>query len=183
MLCCACPGPGWALEDGSIWERRHEPEHASGSVRHMTIGTKETLQTLTFSRQGNVTEKTTRNRTDLSATVEERMLYRYDPAGKMTGEFVADSDVEWVPLRLYLYDHEGRLAAEAAYHLCRTFSALHLYQYDEATGSSSICGLRVDGSPGASCSMVRIGGLTRSVPIAMVSSFRVPTITTIILDR
>lgn len=37
-----------------------------------------------------------------------------------------------VPLRLYAYDDAGRVIAEAASHQCRTFSALHLYRYDEA---------------------------------------------------
>ena len=131
-LCGVFAHAAYALEDRSFWERPSELEGATGPIRRITIGTKETLQTLELSPQGFVTEKITRARPDPSAASEERVRYQYDAAGKLTGEWVQDSDDEWIPLRLYAYDLQGRLAGEAAYHLCRTFSALHLYEYDEA---------------------------------------------------
>jgi hypothetical protein len=123
--------PGWAVEPLSIVERKDDSEQVLGPVRRMTITTKDSLLTLSFSGTGALTEKATRHRTDPSDEIGERVIYRYDTDGKITGEFAADSDTELVPLRLYAYDNDGRLIAEAAYHLCRTFSALHLYSYDE----------------------------------------------------
>ncbi|MCC2640081.1 MAG: uncharacterized protein K0S45_494 [Nitrospira sp.] len=124
--------PGWTVEPLSIVERKDDREQVLGPVRRMTITTKDSLLTLSFSDTGALTEKATRHRTDPPDEAGERVIYRYDTDGKITGKFAADSDTELVPLRLYAYDNDGRPIAEAAYHLCRTFSALHLYHYDEA---------------------------------------------------
>jgi len=107
-------------------------EQASGPVREMHVSTRDSLITLSFAPTGAVQEKVTRDRANPSDDRAERIVYRYYHSGKIAGAFFHDADGEVVPLRLYAYD-KGRLAAEASYHQCRTFSSLHLYTYDDAS--------------------------------------------------
>lgn len=60
----------------------------------------------------------------------EKLVYTYDPNWNRTGEMILEGDGEKYPSRLYAYDGAGHRTAEAAYHMCGTFSSLHLSTYD-----------------------------------------------------
>ena len=122
------PVRGWVAEAPFRAESAKEVERVVGPVRQATVTTKDSIATLSFSAIGELTQKVTRIRTDPTAV--ETMLYRYDAQGRKIGEYVADSDGEVVPLRLYAYDSEHQLSAEASYHMCRTFSSLHVYAHN-----------------------------------------------------
>jgi YD repeat-containing protein len=98
----------------------------------LSIATRQSITTLSFSRPGELTHKVIRPRDDPSGAMDETMVYRYDPEGRRIGEYVIDGDGNAVPLQLYAYIGNGQVFAKAAYHLCRTFSSLHLYAYDES---------------------------------------------------
>jgi len=76
-------------------------------------------------------ETAARSRTDPAQEGVERVLYRYNSGGERMGEFAVDSEGEAIAVRLSAFDSNGRRTAEARYHLCRTFSSLDLYTYDE----------------------------------------------------
>jgi hypothetical protein len=124
------PAHGWTSDASFRVGPANEVERVVGPVRQATVTTKDSIATLSFSPAGDLTRKVTRTRANPTDGATETMLYQYDPQGGKIGEYVADSDGEVVPLRLYTYDSEHRLSAEAAYHMCRTFSALHVYTYD-----------------------------------------------------
>lgn len=127
----AWPAHGEAIEPFVTSHQGNELDRVQGPVRQMTVTTKDSITRLHLSSNGALTEKVTRNRADTSDDPGETILYRYDPEGRRLGEYVADPDGEVVPLRLYAYNERHEVAAEAAYHMCRTFSSLHVYRSDE----------------------------------------------------
>jgi hypothetical protein len=126
----ACSAHGLAAEPLFPPNRSDDAERVTGPVRQLIVASKETIATLSFSPSGALTQKITVRRDDPPNAAGETTLYRYDTRGQKTGEYVAADEGDLVPMRLYAYDDDGRLSADAAYHLCRTFSALHLYTYD-----------------------------------------------------
>jgi YD repeat-containing protein len=120
---------GWAT-DRFFPTGESELERVIGPVRQATVTTKNSITTLLYSPTGALTRKEVRNRSDSSDDPGETTLYRYDSGGRKVGEYIKDSDGEVIPLRLLAYNDEQRIAAEAAYHMCRTFSSLHMYAYD-----------------------------------------------------
>jgi hypothetical protein len=126
----ACSAHGLAAEPLFPLNRSDEAERVTGPVRQLIVSSQETIATLSFSPSGALTQKVTVRRDDPPNAAGETTLYRYDIRGHKTGEYVEGDEGDLVPMRLYAYDDNGRLSADAAYHLCRTFSALHLYTYD-----------------------------------------------------
>lgn len=124
------PAQGWAIEAPFRVEHANEVERVVGPVRQATVTTKDSIATLSFSSTGELSQKVTRTRAAPMDDAPETMLYRYDTQGRKIGEYVVDSDGEVVPLRLYAYNSNNRLSAEAVYHMCRTFSVVHVYAYD-----------------------------------------------------
>jgi hypothetical protein len=127
----AWPAHGEAAELSFTTQRGSELEHVRGPVRQMTVTTKDSIVTLRFSSNAVLTEKITRNRADSSHDPDEIIEYRYEEDGRKLGEYLAEPDGEVVPLRLHAYNDRRQLSAEAAYHMCRTFSSLHVYRSDE----------------------------------------------------
>ncbi len=131
-VCGAVWAPhGRAVESAFIAERMSEVDRVIGPVRQMTVTTKNSVATLYFSPAGPLLQKVIRNRADESDDLGETTDYRYDEEGRKLGEYLADPDGEVVPLRLYAYNDRHQLSAEAAYHMCRTFSSLHVYRSDQ----------------------------------------------------
>ena len=133
----ACSINGAAAEPLFLPHQSNEVELVKGPVRRLIVVTKETIATLSFSRPGELTEKITVHRDDAADAPGETTLYRYNATGyrynatgQRTGEYIVGDEGELVPMRLYAYGDNGQVFANAAYHQCRTFSALHLYIYD-----------------------------------------------------
>lgn len=122
---------GRAVEPAFIAERVSDVARVIGPVRQMTVTTKHSVATLYFSPAGVLLQKVIRNRAAESDDPGETTEYRYDEEGRTLGEYLADPDGEVVPLRLYAYNDRHQLLAEAAYHMCRTFSSLYVYRSDE----------------------------------------------------
>ncbi|HEY7532859.1 MAG TPA: hypothetical protein VH681_08805 [Nitrospiraceae bacterium] len=60
---------------------------------------------------------------------KQKFVYVYDPHGSRTSELIVEDGQQYLS-RLYAYDQTGRKIAEAAYHMCGTFSSLHVYSHD-----------------------------------------------------
>ncbi|BCA56368.1 hypothetical protein W02_35080 [Nitrospira sp. KM1] len=105
-------------------------EGISGPAQMLTITAADVRASLSYSDSGTVTSRSVWNRHGAPDDPPERYVYRYERTGRLLGEWLTDPDLGPVPIRLLSYSKEGRTAAEAAYHACRTFSSLVLYAYD-----------------------------------------------------
>ncbi len=134
MICMGFlwPVSGWAVEVVPLFDSQNDDERVIGPVRQLTLTTKASVVTHQFDENGRLVETATRSRTDPAQEGVEKVLYRYNSGGERMGEFAVDSEGEAIPVRLSAFDSNGRRTAEARYHLCRTFSSLDLYTYDEA---------------------------------------------------
>ncbi|HET6673697.1 MAG TPA: hypothetical protein VFG71_00085 [Nitrospiraceae bacterium] len=131
LIVCGVVWSPRAAETAFIAERVSDVARVIGPVHQMTVTTKNSVATLYFSAAGVLLQQVIRNRAAESDDPGETTEYRYDEEGRTLGEYVADPDGEVVPLRLYAYNDKHQLSAEAAYHMCRTFSSLHVYRSDE----------------------------------------------------
>jgi len=111
-----------------------EREGLLGPVSRIVAKTGPTMTIKTFDRAGILIEAENR-RTPPSDQPEvgdsvEKLVYTHDSKGNRTGEMIVERDGEKYPSRRYAYDGAGNTIAEAAYHMCGTFSSLHIYTHD-----------------------------------------------------
>jgi hypothetical protein len=60
---------------------------------------------------------------------KQKFVYVYSPQGSRISELIVEEEQQYLS-RLYAYDRMGRKISEAAYHMCGTFSSLHVYSHD-----------------------------------------------------
>ncbi|HJT20690.1 MAG TPA: RHS repeat domain-containing protein [Nitrospira sp.] len=106
-----------------------------GPVRQVVTVSGETHVTRMYSRAGALLEAATRqaapvDQPDLGERVQKTMFV-YDAQGRRTREMVDEGDGPYLS-RLYAYSATGTPIAEAAYHMCGTFSSLVVHDYDAA---------------------------------------------------
>ena len=105
-----------------------------GAVRQVTTTSGGSTTTRTYDRGGALLETISR----LAPSGDEpdareqtrRFEYVYDARQQRVREMSQDQDGPPYLSRRYAYDVEGRQRAEAAYHMCGTFSSLHVSTYD-----------------------------------------------------
>ena len=106
-----------------------------GPVRQVTTTSGATTTIRTYDRAGALME--TRSRLPPPAGEPEareqsrRLIYVYDAQKRRVEEMSQDQEGPPYLSRRYEYDLAGRLQAEAAYHMCGTFSSLHVLTYDQ----------------------------------------------------
>jgi hypothetical protein len=106
-----------------------------GPVREVITTMAESITTELFDRDGLVLEMVTRtmppaDQPELGEQVQ-KLVYSYDDQGRRVRELIDDEGQQYVS-RLIAYDEASRETAEAAYHMCGTFSSLKIFQYDAA---------------------------------------------------
>jgi hypothetical protein len=104
-----------------------------GPVRSVIAKSGATTTSKTFDRTGTLIEVESRvspppDQPELGDSIE-KLVYTYDPKGNRTGEML-ERDGERYPSRLYAYEGAGHRTAEAAYHMCGSFSSLQLFTHD-----------------------------------------------------
>ncbi|HSC57344.1 MAG TPA: hypothetical protein VLC51_09065 [Nitrospira sp.] len=105
-----------------------------GPVRNMTTITGGSTTMRTYDRAGALLETISR----LAAPVDDpqareqvrRFVYVYDDKRQRLREMSQDQDDPPYLTRRYAYDAAGRERAEAAYHMCGTFSSLQVFSYN-----------------------------------------------------
>ena len=105
-----------------------------GPVRQVTTTSGGATTIRIYDRAGALMETTSR----LEPPADEpeareqtrRLMYVYDTEKRRVEEMSQEQDGPPYLSRRYGYDPDGRLQAEAAYHMCGTFSSLHIYTYD-----------------------------------------------------
>lgn len=106
-----------------------------GPVRQVTTTSGGATTIRTYDRTGSLIESISR----LAPPADEpeareqmrRLRYVYDAQKRRMEELSQDEDEQPPYLsRRYEYDPDGRLRAEAAFHMCGTFSSLHVLRYD-----------------------------------------------------
>jgi len=104
-----------------------------GPVRQVTIISETATTIATYDRDGALTEMVSRPRPaqDEPGAQEQvqKLVYVYSK-GKRVREMILDPDGQQYLSRRYAYDAAGRKMAEVAYHMCGTFSSLHVFSYD-----------------------------------------------------
>ncbi|SLM46858.1 conserved protein of unknown function [Nitrospira japonica] len=107
-----------------------------GLVHRVVSTTGGTSVTNTYSRDGILLETVTRNappadQPDVGERME-RVVYEYDAQGRRQRDMIDEGDGYRYLSRVYAYDQDGKVLAEASYSMCGTFSSLTLYTYDDA---------------------------------------------------
>ena len=105
-----------------------------GPVRQVTITSGGTTTIRSYNRAGALMETMSR----LAPPIEEpeaqeqvrRLLYVYNAREQRLREMSQEQDGPPYLSRRYAYDADGRQRAEAAYHMCGTFSSLRIFNYD-----------------------------------------------------
>jgi hypothetical protein len=105
-----------------------------GPVQQLASTSGATTTMKTFDRTGALTEAFRRVRPPAEEPEAEEqvqtLVYLHDSTGKRLREMIVDPDGQQYLSRLYAHDSAGNTEAEAVYHLCGTFSALHVSSYD-----------------------------------------------------
>jgi hypothetical protein len=105
----------------------------AGPVREATIADSETVTTYLFDRDGRFlqTVRKTMPPVDQPEVGEQvqKLVYSYDEQGRVIRELIEEDGQQYVS-RLVDYDRAGRMTADAAYHMCGTFSSLKVFRYD-----------------------------------------------------
>lgn len=117
-----------------IQQADREREGLLGPVSKVVVKSGATTTIKTFGRAGTLIEVENRvsappDQPELGDSVE-KLVYTYDPKGNRTGEMILERDGQQYPSRLYAYDGARHKTAEAAYHMCGTFSSLRLSTHD-----------------------------------------------------
>ena len=105
-----------------------------GPVRQVTITSGGTTTIRSYNRAGALMETMSR----LAPPIEEpearqqvrRFLYVYNAREQRLREMSQEQTGPPYLSRRYAYDADGRQRAEAAYHMCGTFSSLRIFNYD-----------------------------------------------------
>jgi hypothetical protein len=127
----------WALTLGAGATFSEETDRTKdgliGPVRHMTTSTGGTTTVRTYDRAGVLLETVSRLAPPAddpdAPTQARRFIYVYNHKRQRVREMSQDQDGPPYLSRRYAYDAVGRRRAEAAYHMCGTFSSLHLFAY------------------------------------------------------
>ena len=104
-----------------------------GPVRQVTTTSGGTTTIRTYDPAGSLIETTTRlvqPADEPEAHEQRRLIYVYDAQKRRVQEMSQDQEGPPYVSRRYAYDPDRRLQAEAAYHMCGTFSSLRLLTYD-----------------------------------------------------
>jgi YD repeat-containing protein len=109
-------------------------EGLAGRVRQITTTTGGTATIRRYDPDGALTETVSRlapaaDEPDAQEQVR-KFLYIYDAQNQRLREMSQDQDGPPYVSRRYAYDAGGRQRAEAAYHMCGTFSSLHVFSYE-----------------------------------------------------
>jgi YD repeat-containing protein len=131
MVAAAAVAAGSALSS----ETDRARDGFAGPVRQVTTTSGGTTTIRTYDRTGALIASISR----LAPPADDpdaheqtrRLIYVYDAEKRRVQELSQDEAEEPSYLsRRYGYDREGRLQAEAAFHMCGTFSSLHVLRYD-----------------------------------------------------
>ncbi len=110
-------------------------EGLAGDVGRVTTNAGGTTTIRTYDHDGALIETVSRlaPATDAPDAHEQvrKFLYVYDAKKQRLREMSQDQDGPPYVSRRYAYDAEGRQRAEAAYHMCGTFSSLHVFLYED----------------------------------------------------
>jgi len=105
-----------------------------GPVWQVTITSGRTTTIRSYNRAGALMETLSRvaPSTEEPEALEQvrRFLYIYNEKEQRLREMSQDQDAAPYLSRRYAYDEGGRQRAEAAYHMCGTFSSLRIFSYD-----------------------------------------------------
>ena len=137
LLCCALVlGTAMTFVAGTTvpQETDRSKDGLIGPVRQMTIISGRTTTIRSYDRAGALMETMSR----LAPPAEEpeaqeqvrRFAYVYNAKEQRVREMSQDQDGLPYLSRRYAYDAGGRQWAEAAYHMCGTFSSLRIFSYD-----------------------------------------------------
>ncbi|HEU4685862.1 MAG TPA: hypothetical protein VFS39_15260 [Nitrospira sp.] len=110
-------------------------DHLVGPVRQTISTSNGTSTTELYDRNGALLTRTIRTappagQPDLGEQVRT-INFSFDAQGRRTRETIDEGDGQPYLSRLYAVDAAGRTVAEAAYHMCGTFSSLVVHVYDE----------------------------------------------------